>query len=384
MRRLKIAIVANSCWNIYNFRLELIRHLKMASHEIIVIAPVDEYIHYLNENYFTKHIPIHHLDAQHISPMRDILFFRELYTIYKAERPDLILQFTIKPNIYGSIAAKFLGIKCISTLTGLGSTFGKWKFEFILKALYKFALSRNEKIGFHNRDDLNLFVDLKLVDDTKAIVIPGSGVDTNKFKKQLVVNKSEHFVFLFVGRLLKDKGLVEFIKAAIETRSIVKSAEFWVIGEYNASNPNSVDKNDLLYWIESRIIKYHGYERDVRKYLNKADVVVLPSYREGLPRAILEAMSMERPIITTNVPGCKDLVKNGWNGLLVSSKNFHQLAEAMVSMYNCSDERRLQMGKNSRQLVLEKFDLNIILHAYDDLIEELFSQEILSKQNYHD
>lgn len=382
MRRLKIAIVANSCWNIYNFRLELIRHFKMAGHEIIVIAPVDEYIYYLNENYFTKHIPIQHLDSQHISPLWDIMFFRELYNIYKTESPDLILQFTIKPNIYGSIAAKFLGIKCISTLTGLGSTFGKWKFEFILKALYKFALSRNKKIGFHNRDDLNLFVDLKLVDVSKAIVIPGSGVDTNKFKKQLIVNKSEHFVFLFVGRLLKDKGLVEFVKAAIEARSIVKSAEFWVIGEYNPFNPNSVDKNDLLDWIESRIIKYHGYERDVRKYLNKADVVVLPSYREGLPRAILEAMSMERPIITTDVPGCRDLVKNGWNGLLVPSKNIHQLAEAMVSMYNFNDEHRLLMGKNSRQLVLEKFDLNIILHAYDDLIEELFGTEMYSQQKF--
>lgn len=364
--------------------MELIRHFKMAGHQIIVIAPVDEHIHYLNENYFTKHIPIRHLDSQHISPISDLLFFRELYSIYKAERPDLILQFTIKPNIYGSIAAKFLGIKCISTLTGLGSTFGKWKYRFIFNALYKFALSRNEKVGFHNADDLKLFVDMNLVDSNKAIVIPGSGVDTNKFKQQLVANKNEHFVFLFVGRLLKDKGLVEFVKAAIETRSIVKNAEFWVIGEYNPSNPNSVDKNSLLDWIESRIIKYHGYERDVRKYINKADVIVLPSYREGLPRAILEAMSMEKPIITTDVPGCRDLVKQRWNGLLAPKKNVHQLAEAMVAIYNYSDEQRLQMGKNSRQLVLEKYDLNIILNTYDDLIEELFGNEILSKQDYSD
>jgi glycosyltransferase involved in cell wall biosynthesis len=242
MQRLKIAIVANSCWNIYNFRKELIRHFKMTGHQVIVIAPVDEYIHYLNESYFTKHIDIHHLDSLKLTPLKDVLFFRELYQIYKREKPDLIFHFTIKPNIYGSIAAKLLGIKCISTLTGLGYSFSKLKYRLVFNSIYKWALSKNEKVAFHNSDDLNLFINKKWITSDKGIVIPGSGVDTNVFNPQTISDKNEKFVFLFAGRLLKDKGLEEFVAAAIEARSIIKNAEFWIIGEYNTSNKNSISK----------------------------------------------------------------------------------------------------------------------------------------------
>ena len=354
----------------------------MAGHQVIVIAPVDEYIYYLTESYFTKHIPLNHLKSQGTSLIKDILVFKELFFIYKKEKPDLILQYTIKPNIYGSIAAGVLGLKSVSNLTGLGFGFSKWYYRLIFSSLYKWALFQNEKVVFHNSDDLKLFVNKKWVDANKAIVIPGSGVDANKFNAFPFKKDNNNFVFLFAGRLLKDKGLVEFVNAAIETRSIIKNVEFWVIGEYNASNPNSVSQKDLLQWIESRVIKYFGHEHDVRKFMNKADVLVLPSYREGLSRSILEAMSMEKPIITSDVAGCRELVKHGWNGLLVSPKEVHQLAEAMVSIYNLSDEKRLQMGKNSRQLVLNKFDLNIVLHAYDELIEELFSDEVFIPQKF--
>jgi glycosyltransferase involved in cell wall biosynthesis len=356
----------------------------MAGPEVIVIAPVDKYIHYLNEIYFTRHVPILNLQPQKISVFKDILFFKELYAIYKTEKPELVLHFTIKPTIYGSIAASALSLKSISTLTGLGFSYTQWKYRFLFKWFFRYALSRNDRIAFHNRDDLNLLVNNDWVDKNKSVVISGSGVDTNKFRKQQVQKSTGQFIFLFSGRIIKDKGITEFVKAAIQTKSIIKNVEFWVIGDYNPHSPNSIAKSDLLEWINLRMIKYFGHESDVRKYINKADVVVLPSYREGLPRAILEAMSMERPIIATDVAGCRDLVKHGWNGFLVPAKQIHPLAEAMVALYNLSEERREQMGKNSRQLVLEKFDLNIVLHAYDELIEELFEKENMYKQNYSD
>ena len=184
----------------------------MAGHQIIVIAPVDEYIHYLNDSYFTKHIPLNHLKSQGTSVIQDILLLKKLYTIYKQEKPDLILQYTIRPNIYGSIAAGLLGLKSVSNLTGLGYAFSNWKYRLIFKSLYKWALSQNDKVVFHNPDDLKLFVDNKWVSDYKALVIPGSGVDTNKFKSQFVHKDNNNFIFLFVGRLLRDKGLKEFVQ----------------------------------------------------------------------------------------------------------------------------------------------------------------------------
>lgn len=384
MRKLKIAIVANSCWNIYNFRKELIRHLNMAGHQLIVIAPVDEYIHYLNDNYFTRHIALNHLNPKKISWFKDVLLLRELYAIYKREKPDLIFHYTIKPNIIGSLAAGMLGIKSVSTLTGLGYAFSKWKYRIIFNTLYKWALRQNVKVVFQNAEDLKLFVANKWIDEQKARLIPGSGVDTNKFRLHQVQKDNANFVYLFVGRLLKSKGLSEFVHAAMETRSIVKQVEFWVIGELDSSNPDSIAEMDLLHWTNTRIIKYFGHQNDVRKYLSQADVIVLPSYREGLSRAILEALSMEKPVITTNVAGCMELVNQNWNGFLVPPKEIPLLAQAMVNMYNLSDDARLKMGKNSRQLALDKYDLTIVLHAYDDLIEELIFEEVLTHQKQRD
>ena len=372
----KIAIVANSTWNIYNFRINLIRQFRTKGYRVIVIAPVDEYIHYLNESHFTKHISLQHLSPQSKNPFKELLLLRELYKIYKREKPDLILHYTIKPNIYGSIAARWANIPCVSTVTGLGYTFLNYGFYTrLVKPLYKFALQSNQKIVFHNNDDRKLFTKLHLISQEKSEVIKGSGVNTNFFRPLKGNVDGNKFIFLFVGRLLYDKGIVEFIQASKQVRQIIKNAECWVVGELNSKNPSNIPKRELLQWVENRYIRYWGATNDIRDFIKKADIMVLPSYREGMPRAVLEAMSMGKPIITTNTAGCRESIVHDKNGYLVPAKDHLALAEAMVKIYSLDQDKLEQMGKESRTKVLEEFDEKIINQRYLDLAEKIFHEK---------
>ena len=303
--RKKIVIVDNSTWNIYNFRLNLIKRLKAEKYEVIVVAPVDEYIHYLNESYFTKHIPLNFLAPQSKNIFRDLMFIWELFRIFRKEKPDLILNYTIKPNIFGNFAAKLAGIPSMSTITGLGYTFLNDNFlNRQVVHLYKIAFRKVKKVVFYNQDDQQLMVQQNIINADKSCVIPGSGVNTNHFRP-LPLPNSDRFIFLFIGRLLYDKGLREYVEAAKYLRSITNNIECWVIGELN-QNPAAISKEQLLKWVEDKHIKYFGTAKDVRKYIKQAHTMVLPSYREGIPRSVTEAMAMAKPIVTTNVAGCKE------------------------------------------------------------------------------
>lgn len=366
----KIALVTNSTWNIYNFRQGLIKRLHSEGYEIIVIAPVDEYIHYLNESYFTKHIPLKHLAPQSKNPAKDLLLTKELYQIYKKESPDLILHYTIKPNIFGSIAAKLTGLNSISTITGLGYTFlNKGLTNSIVKRLYRYAFQKLQKVIFHNSDDRQLFLDNRIIKEQQAKIIPGSGVNTNYFRPLSVTANQSKFVFLFIGRLLYDKGIIEFVKAAKQLRNRLPKAEFWVVGESEAKNPSLVSKSDLLQWVEGQFIHYLGPTNEIRKYIKKADVVVLPSYREGMPRAILEGMAMGKPVITTDTAGCKETVDG--NGIIVPVKNAAALANAMEKIYHLDGSAFKRMSLQSRRLALEVFDEKIIIDQYLEIIQAI-------------
>lgn len=372
----KIALVTNSTWNIYNFRQGLIKKLHSEGHEIIVIAPVDEYIHYLNDSYFTKHIPLKHLAPQSKSPLKELLLIKELYYIYIKESPDLVLHYTIKPNIFGSIAARLAGISSISTITGLGYTFlEKGLTNQVVKRLYKFAFQHLQKVIFHNSDDRSLFETNGLISSDKALVIPGSGVNTNYFRPISIHPNNDRFVFLFIGRLLYDKGIIEFAEAAKQLKEKLPKAEFWVVGESEAKNPSVVSKKDLLTWVENQFIHYQGPTNEIRKFIKKANVIVLPSYREGMPRAILEGMAMGKPIITTDTPGCRETV-NG-NGFIINPKDVSALANAMTKMYFSDTHTYELMSIRSRELALKVFDEKIIINKYLDIINS-----ILEKKQY--
>ena len=365
-----IAIVANTTWNIYNFRMPLIKALKQSGYRVLVIAPVDEYVHYLDDSYFTRHIPLRCLSAQRKNPFSDFLFFLELLRIYLKEKPDIVFHYTIKPNIYGSMAAQWAGIQSIPTVTGLGYTFLHSNFlNRVVKSLYRLAFKRVPLAIFHNPTDMNFFISQGIIRKDNAQVIPGSGINTHHFSPSPKSNKKS-FIFLFIGRLLVDKGICEFEAAANHLKKLAPDTEFWVIGQLNTNSSASISKSKLIQWKKNHVIRYFGSVLDVRPYIKQADVLVLPSYREGMPKAILEAMSMERPIITTDTAGCRDAVDES-SGVLVPTNDSLALAEAMEQLYYSDNETLLAMGKAARKRVLDFFDEKIIVSRYLSICDRI-------------
>lgn len=371
-RRKTIAIVTNSCWNIYNFRLELIRDLQQEGYQILVIAPVDEYVHYLNKMWDIRHIPLANLQAHSTSVIRDLRLLFELYRVYRRYRPELILHFTIKPNIYGSIAANCLGIPSIATITGLGRSFlqAGWM-TYVVGRLYKFAFKRVPQLLFHNPDDKQVFIKNQWITPEKGGVVNGSGIDTEFYQPREKPNM-EKFIFLFIGRLLNDKGIREFLQSSQYVKEVTKEAVCWIVGELDPQNPDTINKQELLKAIQLRHVKYFGRVKDVRAFIEKADAVVLPSYREGMPRAILEAMGMGKPIITTDTAGCRQTINpHLQNGLLVPTRDETALGQAMLQLYQCNSEVLAQMGNASRQWAQTNFSVAQVNATYLRLVNKL-------------
>lgn len=368
----KIAIVANSSWNIYNYRLALARFLKLKGYHIITIAPLDEYTPSLKKEFASSHITLHHLSPKSNNPFKDFTFLKELHRIYKKIQPDFILHYTIKPNIYGSLVARLLNIPCISTLTGLGYTFIHPNiFTRYLALLYKIALQKNKYVIFHNTDDYNLFLQKNLVPTNIAKVIKGSGVDTTLFSPTNNYSPTnKKFVFLFIGRLLYDKGIIEYAQAAQQLNEQFKNIECWIVGDFNTKNPSVITQHDFDKWIKNKAIKYFGKTDEIKTFIQESSVIVLPSYREGMPRAILEGMSMAKPIITTNTPGCRETVEENVNGFLVPPKNANALAKAMEKMIILNQTKNSLniMGQASRIKVKKEFSQEIINQSYLELI----------------
>ena len=364
----KLAVVLNSSWNIYNFRLNLLKSLKKDAYEIYLIAPFDEYSELLKkEGFFYFDI---YMDSNGTNPFKDLLFSFALYKILRKISPDILLTYTIKPNIYGNFVAKLLNISVISNISGLGTVFIKKSLAtYLVKILYKYSLRFAKKVLFQNSDDKNLFLKEKLLSKNLSSLIPGSGVDTNRFSPIEKKDRGD-FTFLFLARMLKDKGIVEYIKASEIILKTHKNVKFYCLGELDENNPISVSKTFINDCEEKGFIKYLGKSKDVKKEIALSDCVVLPSYREGLPKALLEAGSMAKPLITSDAPGCKELVEDGFNGYLSKAKDSKALALAMDKMLRLKKEELLNMGINSRKLVKEKFSDEIVIAKYKKFIRE--------------
>ena len=369
MKNKRIVIVANTTWNIYNFRLNIIRKLLAEGNEIVVMAPVDKFITYTETMREVIHIPIRHLSRDSVNPIKDIRLLVELMSHYRALRPDLILHYTIKPNIYGGIAAMLLRIPSVAIVTGLGYSMmhGGW-LNFITRTLYKITLPFHRKVIFENSDDKALFEKQRLISPEKSYSIKGCGVDTTLFSPNGDGRQPGKITFSFIGRLLYDKGVKEFIEAAQIVRATYPDVQFWLIGEIDKENPSSIRNEDLVKWIRDPSIYYHGATDNVRKYLERSDCIVLPSYREGMPRIIMEAMAMERPVITTDTAGCRETIDHNISGYLVEIKNSTALANAMKTFLSLPEAQRIQMGKAGREKVLREFDDQIIANQLFELI----------------
>jgi len=367
----KIAISINTSWNIYNFRLGLIKALQKEGFEVYAIAPKDDYSDKL-ESLRVKHIDIF-MNNKGTNPVEDIKTIWEYYKIYKQIKPDVALHYTIKPNIYGTIGAKLAGVKVINNISGLGTVFLNDSISSkIARNLYKVALQFSNKVFFQNPSDKELFIQKKLVEENKTDLLPGSGIDTGKFKP-LEKEKSDKFKFLFIARLVRDKGIIEYIEAAQEILKDYKNVEFQVLGAFYPGNPTAITKEQIDEWIKNGIITYLGVSDNVSEIIKNSDCVVLPSYREGLSRVLLEAASMAKPIITTDTPGCRDVVEDGINGFLCKVKDSKDLADKMEKMLNLSEEERIKMGKAGREKIIKEFDEKIVIEKYLKAIKEVMS-----------
>jgi glycosyltransferase involved in cell wall biosynthesis len=366
---MKIAIVLNTSWNIYNFRLGLIHSLLENGHEVIAVAPHDEYSTKLVE-LGCKYERIT-MDSRGANPIKDFGLTIELFRIYRRIKPDVILHFTIKPNIYGTFAARLLGLPAINNVCGLGTVFlNKGLVSFIAKLLYKVAFKYPHKVLFQNDQDRNLFIDEQLIKEDIAELVPGSGINLNKFIPSALPDNKE-FTFLLISRLIHDKGIIEYIGAIKELKTRRVKAKFQILGAIDEEHRRGIPADIISTWIQDDLIEYLGRVPDVRNYIKNADCIVLPSYREGTPRTLLEAASMARPIVATNVAGCNNVVKDNHNGFLCNLKDIHDLADKMEKMINLSTEKRRLFGLKGRALVEKKYDEHVVINKYNELLNNV-------------
>lgn len=369
----KIVVIAGLAESLIRFRGELLDAMRANGHEVAAIAPEDD--DSVRQRLAEKGIAYHVVPMARagVNPWSDLLYLLRLSRCLREIKPDVVLAYTIKPVVYGLPASRLAGVKrSYALITGLGYAFTEIKASFsrrvlngVASGLYRLGLHFANGLFFQNPDDRQLFKDQGLFKETVPTwIVNGSGVDTDRFP---VAPLPTHASFLFVGRLLRDKGVIEYVAAARTLKSTHPEATFHLVGPLD-SNPSGINKNIVTGWVQEGIVQYHGAVSDVRPYIGASSVFVLPSYREGTPRSVLEAMSCGRAIITTDAPGCRETVQDGVNGLLVRPGDSADLANAMARMAD-SSELREEMGLKSRELAVSKYNVHRVNAAMIEAME---------------
>lgn len=372
----KIAIHSNTLWSLSNFRFDLIKDLKEQGYQVCCIAPQDD-ISEISEprlRSLNTEVEFIRIDRKGTNPLKDFGYLLRLIKLFKRIEPDIILYYTPKPNIYGSLACQWLGIPYINTVNGLGSGFlSGFPVATVMQGLYKLALRKSTKVFVQNRDDLDYLLKSKVSPVSISSVIPGSGVDVSRFRHEGERKPDpQSLKFLFAGRLIKEKGIYDFVYMAEQLKSKHPNCKFWVVGFLDEGNPSSLSKTELQYLIDAGTIEYKGKTDHIEKYLNTSDVVVFPSEREGLPRTLIEAASCSMPIITYDVPGCREVVRNGVNGLLCQAGDREDLTHAGEKLVKMPQAEIVQLGENGRKRVLKNFDVKLVNQYYLAALSDVF------------
>lgn len=370
---MKIAVVANTSWYLYNFRRNLMRALKMAGHEIIAVAPEDDYsLRLQHEGVSLRSIP---LDGASTHPLRELCSVRSLARVLREEAPQVVLSYTPKGNLYVALALLGTDIRQIANVSGLGRTFVKqtWLTRLV-RVLYRFAFGRAAWIFFQNEDDRQIFLSQGLVPHDKAERIPGSGVDLSRFTVEANARNAAKSgaTFLLIARMLWDKGVGEFVSAARTVRAHDPSVRFQLLGFLDVVNPSAIPKATVDEWVREGIVEYLGPTDDIRPHVAAADCVVLPSfYREGVPRSLLEAAAMGRPLITTDATGCRDTVDHGETGYLCRPRDANDLAEKILTFLHLPSETRQRMGALGRMKMEREFDEQVVIKRYIEVVGQV-------------
>ena len=354
-----VLLASNTDWSIANFRGGLVSRLLAEGYRVAAVAPDSRQGIRLP----CELIPIA-IERKSISPLRDLWLLLRLVRVFRTRRPFAVLTFTPKLNIYGVLAARCSAAKAISNVSGLGSGFlGGSLLMRIMHALYRQANSRADWVFFQNADDLAYFVGRRLVDPRKAVLVPGSGVDLARFRPESR-EPGKPFVFLLIARLLKDKGILEYVEAARLVRRRHAEMRFQLLGQLDPANPSAIGERQLRAWIDEGTIEHLGWHDDVRPSIAASDCVVLPSYREGTPRTLLEAAAMARPVIAADVPGCRQVVEHGRTGYLCRVRDQEDLAEKMIEMVELSAPERGRLCAEGRRKMEREFDEKLVIDRY--------------------
>lgn len=371
---LRIALVCNTAWAIHTYRRGLIRMLIASGADVLILAPRDRTFPLLEEM-GCRCIALR-VASKGTSPVDDLRTLAALFQAYKIARPHLVFHYTIKPNIYGSVAAKLAGVPSIAVTTGLGYVFiQQSRTANVAKKLYRFAFRFPREVWFLNQDDQRAFIDQNLlVHPQRARLLHGEGVDLTDYAFTPMPRanaETEGFIFILIGRLLWDKGVAEYVEAARSVRQRYPYARFQLLGPVGVDNPSALSRADVDAWEKEGVIEYLGEAHDVRAFIANADCVVLPSYREGVPRTLMEASAMGRPIVATRVPGCREVVDDGVTGFLCDVRNAASLAQQLDRMLRASPAARAAMGVAGRAKVTREFDENVVVERYKGTIRAI-------------
>ncbi len=369
-----ILIFASYGPSLINFRLHLIKKLISKGYKVSVASPIDNFSISLQDELKNLGVNLNFfsLSRTGLNIFQDLKSISQIYKIIKSSKPNIIISYTAKPVIYSGLILNFFPkISYFPLITGLGFAFTEINLfkqkliKFLMIKLYQVALLASKKVIFQNKDDQYLFYKLKIINKKKiSNIVNGSGVDLNSYPFSSLPSKP---IFLMISRLLIDKGVREYVSAAKIVRLNFPNARFQLAG-YLDNNPSAISNDELKSWIEKGYIEYLGEHKSVQPILKSCRYFVLPSYREGTPRSTLEALSTGRPIITTDVPGCRETVINNKNGLIVPVKNSVALANAMINLLTEKDEKLENMAQESFLLAKSKYEINKVNQSILDVM----------------
>lgn len=364
---LHIMMTVNAAWNIWNFRRPVVEALIADGHRVTVLAPADDSVTNL-ESIGCRVLPLE-MSVKGLNPLQDLKLMRSFKKVFRSERPDVVLSYTIKNNIFGAMAAKACNTPIIVNVTGLGTAFlSGGVLQTIAEGLYRKAFGSLPCVFFQNTDDRDLFLARRLVKSKQAQLLPGSGIDLDRFSAAEYPAESKGPVFLMIARLLRDKGVMEFVEAARLVKAKSPDARFQLLGAVDAANRTAIDAATVKSWQDEGSIEYLGTTDDVRPNIAAAHCVVLPSYREGAPRTLIEAAAMARPLIATDVPGCRSVLEDGVSGILCEVRSGESLAAACLAFLSLSLEEQAAMGRAGRVKMETAFDQALVVRAYRDAI----------------
>jgi glycosyltransferase involved in cell wall biosynthesis len=368
-----VTISANTSWYLYNFRASTIRRLLAEGFRVVCISPPDSYSHKLADELGCQWLPLT-MSNQGSNPIKDAALVYQFWHHYRRIKPVAALHFTIKNNVYGTWAARLLGVPAVNNVSGLGTAFiHKGLISNIVRLLYKTSQPFAHRVFCQNEEDFSHLIEMKLVAKEKLELLPGSGVDLERFNPSLKKVHAGPFRFLYAGRMLYDKGLAELVSAIHEINISGIQCKLWMSGFSDVDNISAISHQQLSQWGALPGIEWLGPSDTMEDVYAAVDCVVLPSYREGMPRSLLEAGAMGLPVVATNVPGCRNIVTEGFNGFLCEPGNEASLHKAMFKMLQASAKERHAMGVNGRSLVTQHYSERVVVDATIDAIKSAIS-----------